>query len=386
MQRALWLASWYPDSRNPFDGDFVQRHANALATQMPVHVICVKPRYENHDGQTERNAYENLTEEIRYYTKSNLPVIGGLVSLVRYVSTGIKAINDHRKKNGNVAFIHVHVPMKAGLVALWQRLFNGVPYVITEHYNIYHARRDDSFFSRSWFYRFAVQLIFKRSNGLVTVSNYIADQIKTVAPNINSMWVPNCVDTTLFYPEPRQHSKSLFVHASTMQPVKNISGILQAVKLLSERRNDFELHLMGPFTNDIKTQIESLGLNGLVTLYGEVSYDKVAEVTRSADALVMFSRWENMPCNILEALCCGLPIVATRVGGIPEVVHESNCMLVESDDVNALVDAMNTMIEHRTDLDKSQIAATASARFGYKPIGQQLVEAYNRLIPNKAKS
>lgn len=381
--KILWLASWYPDSQDPYDGDFIQRHAKALATQTNVHVICIK----SHQGVRENEFYQQgaLTEDIRFYKASNIPLLGGVINMFRFLSTGLNAINDFQRANGKPTLIHVHVIMKASLLAWWMKTFHGIPFVLTEHYNIYHNARPDSFFNRSIFYQFAVRIILKASSGIVSVSDYIAKQLQQIVPTLKSIWVPNTVDTSLFHhvsavAEGVSDSKRFrFIHASTMFPVKNIDGILEAVKQLGLKRNDFEVKLFGLNPDGVKEKIQELKIENFVTLNGKVSYERVAEETRKSDALLMFSRWENMPCNILEALCCGLPVIATRVGGIPEVVDESNGILVNDNDVNGLVEAMNAMIENKSLYNKQQIATQANQQFGYEPIGKHFVEACREL-------
>jgi len=374
MRNILWLASWYPDSQDPYDGDFIQRHAKALATQTSVYVVSVKP----HRGMRANEFHQNhaLTEDIRFYRHSNVPLFGRLINMIQFLSTGISAINDFQRQHGKPDLIHVHVLMKAGLLAWWMKAFHGIPFVVTEHYNIYHEARPDSFFNRSWVYRYAVRKILTASSGIVSVSQYIATQLQQIAPNLKSVWVPNTVDTRLFHQSVSHNDRFVFIHASTMHPVKNIDGILEAIKQLSEKRSDFEVKLFGLNPHGVEEKINALQIEKFVSLNGKVTYNRVAEETRSADAQLMFSRWENMPCSILEALCCGLPIVATRVGGIPEVVNESNGILVNDNNVNGLVEAMARAIGNRSRFNKEQIAAAASGQFSFESIGKKILQAY----------
>ena len=101
---------------------------------------------------------------------------------------------------------------------------------------------------------------------------------------------------------------------------------------------------------------------------------------QEANALLMFSRFENSPCSIIEALCCGLPVIATRVGGIPELINETNGMLVESLDNKGLIAAMGEMITNYTVYNRKKIAEDAAARFSYPVIGKKLDEVYASLI------
>lgn len=93
----------------------------------------------------------------------------------------------------------------------------------------------------------------------------------------------------------------------------------------------------------IRRQIQKLGLTQRITLMGEVA--DTAPLYRAADIFVLPSRYEGFGMAIAEALAHGLPVVATRVGAIPEVVPEDAGILVPPDDPAALADALRRLIE-----------------------------------------
>ena len=116
---------------------------------------------------------------------------------------------------------------------------------------------------------------------------------------------------------------------------------------------------------------------GRVITTGEISYEQVGMELRKADALVMFSMYENMPCVILEALCTGIPVIASEVGGIKEVINPENGILVEAGKEEMLFEAMKEMILKYTLYEKAFISRKATQEFSYETIGKQIVEIYN---------
>ena len=91
-----------------------------------------------------------------------------------------------------------------------------------------------------------------------------------------------------------------------------------------------------------EAQIERLALSGRVRLLGALDRDAVLEVLAAADAAVLASSWENFPHSVVEALAVGTPVIATRVGGVPEVVTDGeNGLLVAPGDATALAEAMH---------------------------------------------
>ena len=97
---------------------------------------------------------------------------------------------------------------------------------------------------------------------------------------------------------------------------------------------------------------------------------------KDSDFLVMFSRYENLPCVILEALCCGLPVISTDVGGISEIINNSNGILIESEDKTALSNALEYMLDHLTQYDRKHIADNATKKYNYKSVGQAINKIY----------
>ncbi|MBL0131813.1 MAG: glycosyltransferase [Chitinophagaceae bacterium] len=99
--------------------------------------------------------------------------------------------------------------------------------------------------------------------------------------------------------------------------------------------------------------------------------------------MIVFSNIENSPCVIGEALCCGLPVIATDVGGIPELVNENNSIRVVPKDEEALAGVMRQMMDNYAKFDRKKIAEDAQSRFSYPVIGKKIDEIYSRFATGK---
>src|SRR5207249_7694772 len=122
-----------------------------------------------------------------------------------------------------------------------------------------------------------------------------------------------------------------------------------------------------------------------ISFTGLISYQQVAGTLKQCNALVMFSRFENLPCVIIEALCCGLPVVSTNVGGIPELIDESNGILINSEDEDALLDAMKSVYLNYNRYNRHGISMSAQKNFSYQTVGKQIHEVYCNVINEVVK-
>ena len=132
-------------------------------------------------------------------------------------------------------------------------------------------------------------------------------------------------------------------------------------------------------------QAKELGLyNTIVYFKAAIPYAAVAAEMQQSSALLLFSRFENLPCVILEALCTGLPVISSDVGGIKEVVTATNGMLVESENIAALAAAMCRMMDEYHNYDRQQIAAAASQLFNYQVVGKRYADVCKQITGTTA--
>jgi len=142
----------------------------------------------------------------------------------------------------------------------------------------------------------------------------------------------------------------------------------------------------GPNRSEYEELTNKLGLRDIVSFHGLKTKQEVAEFMRQCDFFVLSSLWENLPCVLIEAMASGLPIVATKVGGIHEIINEKVGVLVPPKDVKALTEAIDHMLDHYQDYSAREIAEYAFDRFSYEAVGRQLNEIYKELIANKKQS
>ena len=128
------------------------------------------------------------------------------------------------------------------------------------------------------------------------------------------------------------------------------------------------------------------GLSHKIKFVGELSHKDVAKQMQISSAFVLFSKHENFPCVIIEALCCGIPVVSSAVGGVSEAVNSTNGLLVESENIEALKNAFLKMMDDYHQYDQEKIARDAASKYSEEVIGNQFFDLYRTVLNNKRSS
>ncbi len=392
MNKVLFLASWYPSKVDAFDGDFIERHAKCASLYNQVFVVYLvkDPSIKKGKFKVNKQISKNLISYIGYYPysvfkKGVFEKIHSNLLAKRLFKLIFKNII---MEYGMPEIVHLNVLMKAGLFALSLKKKYKLPYVLTENWTGYYPERKDGYLQKSFFYKYLSKKVYKNCDLPLPVTKSLGEKMNELFGIEKTFKViPNVVNTGLFYPSfENKNTKKRFIHISTLGYHKNIWGILNTIEKLYKKRKDFELYVAGNASGEIFQWAKDKGLFGNCIFFtGLIPYKEVAENLRKVDALIMFSRYENLPCVILEALCSGLPVISTDVGGIREVINEENGILIKSEKEGELLDAMNYLLDNLNKYDKQKIASSAKEKFNYEVIGKQFDEAYKAVISERKR-
>lgn len=387
--KILWLCSWYPHSTDRFDGDFIERHARALSEFQQVDVIHLVQNTSlltNETYRTEKRTQKNLHTEIVYVPVPVTPFASLTSALFnrRYYKQMLDTVKDYIQQKGIPDLVHVHVPVKMGAAALWlKRKFN-IPFVVTEHSNIYHNREgEESFSTYSPYFRFVAKRVLDKADVLITVSDFLGKAINEIAAKKEYTVIPNVVDTSRFQYAEKQTASSVFrfLHVSNLYPVKNPELMLEAIHLFLQTDQSAEFVFIGNKTNEWKLKAVKLGIpEKSIHFMGEIAYEKVAEELKKADALFIYSKSETFSCVTAEALCCGLPVVSSGMGAIPELVNDTNGILAEPENAAALAKALLSLKNNYGQFNRKEIAERAAAKYNYTIVAQQLLSVYQKVL------
>jgi glycosyltransferase involved in cell wall biosynthesis len=381
--KVLWLASWYPGKTHATNGDFTERQARAVSMLLPVTVLFITKDEQLSPGKTvvDKTVEGNMVVYRVYYGKSRW---GGwlekILSLRQYRRLQKKYLELIMAEEEKPAAVHVQVAMKAGIGALYLKKKYGIPYAVTEHWTGYYPQSSQSLYMQPFLYRLLNKSILKHASAFLPVSAHLGQTVNEHFVKKSFTVIPNVVDTSLFFYKGEAPAAFRFIHPSYLNYQKNPEGILQACKLAADAGAVFELLFVGRQDEGLMAMALELGLAaGTVSFIPEVSYAEVAKLVQASSALLLFSRFENLPCVVLEALCCGLPVISTNVGGLPEVIDNHNGILVQSEDVKELAVAMQQLIQQYAAYNRAAIAQKAAEQFGYEVVANQFLKVYKNM-------
>ena len=260
-----------------------------------------------------------------------------------YLSMLVKQLAFLRKEKPDVVHTNIgsilHMMMATKLVPVPIKLFtlhNQAEYILNQRkINRWLYQKAFSFFGY-----IPVAICENVAQSLMGAFGLSGEQIRVVN---------NGIDISKFYPlQNNQHTDSVrIITTGTMYPIKNHMGLIEIFGQLYKKHPHVTLTILGDgeLRHALEEKIGQLGLAEAVHLPG--IQQNVCVYLQNADLYVSASKSEGLPLSILEAMACGLPVVATDVGGTVDIVKNGiSGIVVPKDNKKALEDALESLIEN----------------------------------------
>ncbi len=190
------------------------------------------------------------------------------------------------------------------------------------------------------FCRYAEKFLARFTRKITCVSRFDLNLGRQAGiPEDKLFYLPNGIEDTEKRAEPEK--SQLVVSVARFSPQKDHFTLLRALARLEDTRA--LLVGDGPLLERAKSLARALGIGRRVEFVGEV--EDVEEILSRAGLFVLSSKWEGLPLSVIEAMRAGLPVVATDVGGVGELVrHGENGFLVEKGDVEGLMEGIRSLL------------------------------------------
>ncbi len=178
-----------------------------------------------------------------------------------------------------------------------------------------------------------------------------------------------------------QNGTFRLVHIGRFQDVKNHDSIIKAFSMVHKKHPDTKLcfYGQGVLLDSCKKLAEELGLSDSIEFCG-VTGD-VYSVLACADAFLLCSHYEGMPMTLIEAMASGLPIVATAVGGIVDIIEDRECGLLCRDDIDDIAEKICNLISDESLREKcGKEAAKRANNFSSDSMADGYIKIYNKVL------
>lgn len=354
MTRIALVTPILPIPQDPTRGRFIFETAKALSRQAEVRVFLQQADYLHHHVPGSRGpAIEPLRGTLRLdeldvhagtypaIPKISRPFNGWLSG--RSVFPGVKAFKPE-------AIIGYWVyPEGAGALHAARQL--GVPGIIGALGTDIHMRSGIN----AWLTRRTLQ----QADAVITVSEamtrYTASHHGVEPSRITT--IVNGFNTGIFRPRPREQTRqrlgvgadeALILYVGRLIEAKGLRELMQAFQAVLQQKPRARLAFAGEgaLKAELQARIEQLKLGERIHLLGGLPPHEVADWMSCADVLTLPSWSEGYPNVLVEALACGCPVVASRVGGIPEIVNDRNGIMHAARDVTSLTEALLRALGH----------------------------------------
>jgi len=230
-------------------------------------------------------------------------------------------------------------------------------------YHIHPCAFWDFYVHGGWLRRLAIRATLARADAVIVLTGHMKEKIRRIAPHVPLFVVPNPIDLGRA-PSPVPREPATIVFLGWLVPNKGVFELVDAISRVRERIPEVKAVFAGSKDDGtLRKHVARSGLTDAISFPGWLSPEAVAALLARATVLALPSYSEGVPMSILEALACGTPIVATSVGGIPEILtNERNALLIRPRDVEALNQALLRLLSDGELRARMSIANRDAAR------------------------
>ena len=350
MLRIAVITRYFPSSGEPWQGRSAYQTLRALAHQAHVHVFYPNAEYPAFLRPRTRlykaldPGYKPEGVPVTYLQYPAVPLLSRPFNGSLAARELLQPVQEFRPDLLFSIFVY---PEGYAAVKLGKKL--GIPVIVMGIGSDIHSIADPISAMHT-------RKVLRTTDFLVTVSEDLRQKALAMgASPSKSRAVVNGCDLAVFHPRDQAEARrqlKLDLHAPTVVYIgrmdlrKGLRELVDASARLRVQRPDLQVYMVGagPDRDHLSRAVQEAGVGGSVHLLPPCAPDEVATWMTAADVVTLPSYMEGCPNVVLEALACGRPVVATRVGGIPEIMSADCGQLIPPQDAGALAEALNTAL------------------------------------------
>ena len=260
-----------------------------------------------------------------------------LYQLLYFLEAGVLATTLNRE---GVDHLHNHIAKASCTVAMLASRLSGIPFSFTIH-------GPDIFFEPHYW---RIDVKSHEAAFVSCISHFCRSQLMSFASvqDWSKLHIIHCGVDPSRYATPPEHTGKQVLFVGRLGAVKGVLIALQAVAKLRHTHPDIHLTLIGdgPDRHDLETQAKALGIEAQTSFLGYRSQSEVAKALSSTDVFVLPSFAEGVPVVLMEAMAAQVPVLTTRIAGVPELVEDGTSgLLVSPGDPEAFAAALDDLLK-----------------------------------------
>ena len=372
----LLLTHSYPDAEIKWRGLFIKDQAIALSTKHDVIVVYFKVDYSHLAPFSKYSfIYRQNGKVIEYEltTGKSFPVINQL----KYLKDTYSFISREILCRRRIDIVHSHLSYPAGFLGTIIQKRKGIPCIVTEHSWI------NKYF-RSRIHKMSVLYTLKHSACVVAVSKALRDDINSycrrrvnVVPNVVEMKKFSLTGTLL-----KDKKLNAGILGGMGNYRKGLDILIKALPLLKDLELTVHIGGDGKYLNTFRNLAKELDVQGKCIFYGEIKPEAIFDFYSKLDFYVLPSRDETFGVVVVEAMACGLPVIATKCGGPEEIITKETGILVERENPQDLARAIRFVSENPGSFNSDIIRNYAREKYGPETFVKSISEVYQELLRN----
>lgn len=383
----LIMPSWYKTPETPVLGTFFEEQGRALQKE-GFKVGIIYPEYTPPAALLSREH----KEMVDFYMDKGIPTFhiratAGIPKLRRlsyrqFSKSVSNVFDDYVTTFGMPDIIHAHSVFHGGIAGFYIAKTKKIPFIITEHLTAYLMGYINNKIDID-----LAQEIFEYADASIIVSNnFRKDLEKQLQLKDNTFKVIHNLVNDLFFDSytPKTYTPGetfQFFTNSFLLPRKNISTIINAVKLLVEKEVPVQLTIGGdgPEENGLKQLVQDLQLENYIKFTGKLWRDQVKQQLDNCHSFLLASQYETFGVVLIESLACGRPVVTTNSGGPLDFIHPEQGIIVNEHDAAALAAGMEQMIATYNSYDQKRMIKYCRDNFNEHKIASAIISLYHSI-------
>ncbi len=277
-------------------------------------------------------------------------------------------------QEGNIEHLHAHYISHPCTLAFVVSSFTDIPFSATAHAH------------DIWLDKLFIKEKIERAKFIITCSEYGRKRIiddNNIRETDKIYTIYHGIDTLAFKQKQQLNKKDKFtiLNVGSLLEVKDQRNLILACKILKEEGYDFQCNIVGdgPLYARLKELIHECELTEEVQLAGRVFQENIKNHYQEADIFVLTSNSENLPNVLLESMAMGVPVIATQIGGIPElIINRETGLLISANNVEEIANAIKLLMNDKALYEKLSLNGKmqVSKNFDFRKSIDKIINIY----------